>query len=340
MKPEDFDYYLPPELIAQEPPPRRTDSRMMVLDRASGEIFHRSFTHLREYLRQGDLLIFNDTRVIPARLLGRKAGTGGRVEALLLHPTGSGRWEAMVQPGRRIKPGHVLEFGDGSLRATVVESTDDGHRILQFETDSFWEDIHRVGVTPLPPYIHRDLEDPRRYQTVFARHRGSSAAPTAALHFDLSILEKLKNLGIRQAHVTLHIGPGTFQPVKALKLEDHVMHREYYRIPPETLEIIKKTKKEGGRVIPVGTTSTRVMETVFGDGDNPGPLEGWTGIFIYPGYRFKVADALITNFHLPRSTLIMMISAFAGREFVLKAYREAVKNQYRFFSFGDCMLIV
>ena len=380
LTPEDFNYELPPELIAQEPPAERTGSRLMVLNRNNQKINHHSFPDLLEYLQPGDFLVLNDTRVIPARLYGRKEGTEGKVELLLLNMVGENTWEALVKPGKRVKPGHRLIFGDGMLKGEVIGRTDQGMRVIKFESDHFMDDLLKLGEVPLPPYIKKPLGDRDRYQTIFARYEGSSAAPTAGLHFTDEIFEKMRKKGIDWTYVTLHIGPGTFRPVKAEKIEDHDMHSEFYKITAESLNKIISAKKEGRRIIPVGTTATRTLESVFRDerlldfetadslfhsgssvlrnGESPtgsgnvlpdyiydsdGNLlyvEAWTDIFIYPGYKFRMADALITNFHLPKSTLIMLVSALAGMEFVLKAYREAVEERYRFFSFGDCMLIV
>jgi S-adenosylmethionine:tRNA ribosyltransferase-isomerase len=337
---EEFDYDLPQELIAQEPAEKRTASRLLVLDRKRGEISHRVFSDLPRYLVPGDLLVLNDTRVIPARLLGRKEGSGGSVEALLVRPLPDGCWEALVKPGKRVKPGHTLIFGEGRLRGEVVDRTGEGMRVIRFVTDSFWEDLAAAGQVPLPPYIRKPVEDPERYQTVFARHRGSSAAPTAALHFDVEMLAALEAMGVERTAVTLHIGPGTFRPVKTPRIEDHQMHEEYFSMGQDALNSVMRARREGRRVIPVGTTSTRVLETVFAEGEQPSAREGWTGIFIYPGCQFQAADAMLTNFHLPRSTLLMMISAFAGIDLVREAYRQAVRERYRFFSFGDCMLIL
>lgn len=340
MRIEEFDYDLPPELIAQEPPPQRADSRLLVIDLKTGEISHRTFPDLLEYLKPGDLLIFNDTRVIPARIFGVKEGTGGKVEILLLVNVGGNVWEAMVKPGDRVKPGHTLVFGRGKMKGRVLERTTEGTRIIEFDSQDFMRDLQELGEVPLPPYIKKKAADPERYQTVFAKHPGSSAGPTAAFHFDNDILEKIRTAGVRTANVTLHIGPGTFRPVKTLQIEDHRMHREYFSVPQETIEAVQRAKREKRRIIPVGTTSTRTLETAF---DNEGGAlrnSGWTDIFIYPGYNFKMTDALVTNFHLPRSTLLMLVSALAGRELILKAYEEAVKERYRFFSFGDCMFIL
>jgi S-adenosylmethionine:tRNA ribosyltransferase-isomerase len=337
---EDFDYALPPELIAQEPAPTRTGSRLFVIDRKTGGISHRMFPDLLEYLRPGDLLVFNDTRVIPARMFGVKEGTGGKVEVLLIVNVEGNTWEALVKPGDRVKPGHILLFGGGRMKGRVLERTTDGTRIIEFDSQDFMKDLQELGEVPLPPYIKKKAADPGRYQTVFAKEPGSSAGPTAAFHFDNEIIDKIRALGVESAYVTLHIGPGTFRPVKTLQIEDHRMHREFFSIPQETIEAVQKARKEGRRIIPIGTTSTRTLETVFDEEGNVRRTTGWTDIFIYPGYKFKMADALVTNFHLPRSTLLMLVSALAGRDLIMKAYDEAVKERYRFFSFGDCMLIV
>lgn len=339
LKLDDFDFDLPEELIAQEPAPKRTGSRLMALNRHEKTILHQKFTDLIGYLKNGDLLVFNDTKVIPARLFGHKEGTDGKVEVLLTNQAGENRWEALVKPGRRIQPGHNLIFGDGSLKGKVVGRTDQGTRVIEFDTDSFMEEIMKIGITPLPPYIRKPLNDPDRYQTVFAKFDGSSAAPTAALHFDDNFFELMKEKGVEWTFVTLHIGPGTFRPVKTDIITDHVMHSEYFKASPKNLEKIREAKKSGRRIIPVGTTAVRTLESIFDENLNITRTEGNTGIFIYPGYRFKMVDALVTNFHLPRSTLIMLVSALAGREFIMKAYNEAVDERYRFFSLGDCMFI-
>lgn len=341
MKLEDFDYNLPEQLIAQKPAAERTGSRLMVLNREEKTIRHRNFLDLIEYLRPDDLLVFNDTRVIPARLLGYKEETGGKVELLLIAQLGEGRWEAMVRPGRRIKKGHKLVFGDGALKAEVIGRTDEGTRIVEFEFEGeeMMDVLEKVGQTPLPPYIKEPIDDQQRYQTVFARYNGSSAAPTASLHFDEKTFSKLEKAGVDWTFITLHIGPGTFQPVKTPKISDHKIHREYFKVSNNSLEKITQTRKKGGRVIPVGTTSVRTLETVFNNPGKPQKTSGWTDIFIYPGYQFKMTDALITNFHLPRSTLIMLVAAFVGIDFIKEAYEEAVRKKYRFYSFGDCMFI-
>ncbi|MCD4782908.1 MAG: tRNA preQ1(34) S-adenosylmethionine ribosyltransferase-isomerase QueA [Candidatus Eremiobacteraeota bacterium] len=384
MRLEDFDYELPVELIAQEPPPGRTDSRLLVLDRKTRSIHHRVFPDLLEYLRPDDFLVFNDTRVIPARLFGVKEKTGGKVEILLVSQIGENTWEALVKPGKRVKPGHRLIFADGRLSGEVIDRTDQGTRVIHFQSDHFMEDLIQMGEVPLPPYIKKPIEDRDRYQTIFAQNDGSSAAPTAGLHFTDEIFSQLKDKGIGKTYITLHIGPGTFRPVKSDRIQDHDMHSEFYRVSGESLCKIAKAKQEGGRIIPVGTTAARTLESlslfgIFEPGgvcgnikksdfeevekqcgkddsdiwrptrdpeyiyDDTGTLafiEGWTDLFLYPGYQFRMADALITNFHLPRSTLIMLVSALAGRDFTLEAYQEAVSLRYRFFSFGDCMLII
>ncbi|MCR5005691.1 MAG: tRNA preQ1(34) S-adenosylmethionine ribosyltransferase-isomerase QueA [Clostridiales bacterium] len=350
METKDFYFDLPEELIAQTPLKTRSDSRLLVLDRKSGALRHDHFYHIASYLKAGDCLVLNDTKVLPARLLGAREDTGTHVELLLLKRLSrdelleeayqSDCWEVLVRPGKRVRPGHRLTFGEGLLKAEVLKVMEGGNRIVHFEFDGIFEEIlDRLGQMPLPPYIHERLEDPDRYQTVYAREEGSAAAPTAGLHFTKELLEQLKEKGIRIAFITLHVGLGTFRPVKVEKIEDHEMHSEYYQISQETADIINETRREGGRVIAVGTTSCRTLESAaLEDGTVPAS-SGWTQIFIYPGYRFKVLDGLITNFHLPESTLIMLVSAFAGREHVLHAYAEAVRERYRFFSFGDCMLI-
>lgn len=335
----DFDYELPEELIAQTPCKERDHSRLMVLNRAEQSIEHRHFYDLIDYLHKGDTLVFNDTKVMPARLIGHRAKTGGRVEVFLLRRTEGTRWEVLVKPGKKAQVGNIIEFGD-ELSCEVVDHTDFGGRIVEFKFDGIFEEIlDRLGETPLPPYIHEKLDDKSRYQTVYAREEGSAAAPTAGLHFTKDLLAKIKEKGIDLAFVTLHVGLGTFRPVNVDNIEDHVMHKEFYHIEKQAADIINATKARGGRVIAVGTTSIRTLESAAKDDGTIAPTAGETGIFIYPGYKFKLVDAIVTNFHLPKSTLIMLISAFAGREFVLKAYKEAVKDKYRFFSFGDAMFI-
>jgi S-adenosylmethionine:tRNA ribosyltransferase-isomerase len=337
-----FDFELPERLIAQHPLKDRTASRLLVLDKRTGEMAHRRFTDLVEYLRPGDVLVLNDSRVLPARLIGEKAGTGAKIEVLLLKSLGGDRWETLVKPGKRVKPGTEVVFGGGLLRCVCEEVTETGGRIVRFQYEGiFYEILDQLGTMPLPPYIHEQLEDQERYQTVYARERGSAAAPTAGLHFTEEYLRRVAEKGVEIAYVTLHVGLGTFRPVTADVVEEHVMHAEYYDIPPETAETVNRAKAEGRRVIAVGTTSCRTLETVGGLHD--GRLaagSGWTDIFIYPGYQFRIIDGLLTNFHLPKSTLVMLVSALAGRENVLRAYRTAVAEEYRFFSFGDAMLIL
>lgn len=340
MKTSDFYYDLPEELIAQEPLAKRDESRLMVLDKTSGEIEHKHFYDIADMIEPGDALILNDTRVLPARLYGVKEDTGGAIEFLLLNKHSLDTWEVILRPGRRAKPGARFVFGNGELKAEILEVMDGGNRLVRFEYEGLFENVlDRLGEMPLPPYITKKIEDKERYQTVYAKHTGSAAAPTAGLHFTPELLEKIKAKGVNIGYVTLHVGLGTFRPVKADEITDHKMHSEYYVLPAETAELINKTKAAGKRVISVGTTATRTLETA---GMNGLPLKassGWTDIFIYPGKEFRVIDALITNFHLPESTLIMLVSALAGRENVLHAYEVAVKERYRFFSFGDAMFI-
>jgi len=334
---KDFDYELPTELIAQKPEAVRNNSRLMVLDPKAETIEHRRFYELGEFLDAKDALIFNDTRVIPARLLGRRE-TGGKAEVFLLNRLDLTRWEVLVKPGRRIKVGGKIIFGE-ELSAKIIGETDFGGRVAEFSFDGVFEDVlARLGETPLPPYIHEKLSDPERYQTVYAKIPGSAAAPTAGLHFTDGQLKNLADKGIGLGFVTLHVGLGTFRPVQTERIEDHVMHREFYRLPEETARLVESTKKNGGKVVAVGTTAIRTLEAASADGKlRPG--SGFTDIFIYPGYEFKTVDAVITNFHLPKSSLIMLISAFAGKDFVFRAYEEAVREKYRFFSFGDAMYI-
>lgn len=336
-----YDFELPESLIAQTPLENRTASRLLALNKDSGEMEHRTFSEIINYLHPGDTLILNDTRVIPARLFGVKEDTGAKAEVLLLHNLGDNRWETLVKPGKRLKKGAVIRFGD-ELSATIEEETDMGGRVIRFHYQGIFQEIlDRLGQMPLPPYIKEKLEDKERYQTVYAKHEGSAAAPTAGLHFTTELLEAIKQKGVRIGFLTLHVGLGTFRPMSVDVVEDHVMHAEYYSISQETAELINDTKKNGGRVIAVGTTSCRTLETVGNqfEGKDLAASSGWTDIFIYPGYTFKVVDALITNFHLPKSTLVMLVSALAGREKIMEAYNEAVKQQYRFFSFGDSMFI-
>ena len=335
----DFDYDLPEERIAQTPVEPRNASRLMVLDPVEETIEHRHFYDLKEFLEPGDTLIMNDTRVMPARLMGWREGTGGKVEVFLLRRIDGDTWETLVKPGKKAKIGQVVRFSD-ELTCTVMEHTDFGGRIVKFNYQGIFEEIlDRLGETPLPPYIHEKLADKERYQTVYSREQGSAAAPTAGLHFTKEQLADLKASGINLGFVTLHVGLGTFRPVNEDVIEKHVMHKEYYSISQETADLIMNTKKAGKRVIDVGTTSIRTMESAADGVGQISGKSGWTDIFIYPGYEFKLVDAIITNFHLPKSTLIMLISAFAGREFVLEAYKKAVEEKYRFFSFGDAMFI-
>lgn len=340
MKTSDFYYDLPQELIAQEPLKVRSQSRLMVLDKQSGEIEHKHFYDIVDYLNEGDTLILNDTKVLPARLYGVKEDTGGAIEFLLLHKHTLDTWEVILKPGRRAKPGARFVFGNGELKAEILDVINDGNRLVRFEYEGVFEEVlDRLGEMPLPPYITKKLEDKDRYQTVYAKHTGSAAAPTAGLHFTPELLEKIKNKGINIGYVTLHVGLGTFRPVKADEISEHKMHSEFYILPKETAELVNKTKQRGKRVVSVGTTATRVLETVGMNTEVLSEQTGWTDIFIYPGKEFHVIDALITNFHLPESTLIMLVSALAGRENVLNAYNVAVKEKYRFFSFGDACYI-
>lgn len=339
MNRKDFYYDLPEELIAQTPLKNRSDSRLMCLDKKTGAIMHKHFYDLPDFLREGDCLVLNDTKVMPARLYGCKEDTHGAIEFLLLNKRSLDEWEVILRPGRRAKPGARFVFGNGELKAEVLEVVNDGNRIVKFYYDGLFENIlDKLGEMPLPPYITQKLEDKDRYQTVYAKHTGSAAAPTAGLHFTGELLEKIKQKGVNVGYVTLHVGLGTFRPVKADNILEHKMHSEFYVMPEETAELVKTTRKNGGRVISVGTTATRVLETVGAKGEIAAD-SGWTDIFIYPGKEFHVIDALITNFHLPESTLIMLVSALAGRENILHAYNEAVRERYRFFSFGDAMFI-
>lgn len=340
MKTSDFYYDLPQELIAQDPLEDRSSSRLLVLDRETGEMEHRVFRDITEYLRPGDCLVVNNTKVIPARLLGVKEDTGAGIEILLLKRKADNVWETLVKPGKKARPGARIVFGDGILKGEVLEVVDEGNRLIRFEYEGIFEEIlDRLGQMPLPPYITHQLKDKNRYQTVYAEHDGSAAAPTAGLHFTPELLEEIQAKGVRLAHVTLHVGLGTFRPVKVEDVSQHHMHSEYYVVEEEQARLINDTRAAGGRVICVGTTSCRTLESAA---DKDGILRagsGWTDIFIYPGYRFKIMDALITNFHLPESTLLMLVSAFADKEKIMKAYEEAVRQRYRFFSFGDAMFI-
>lgn len=376
MDVKDFYYDLPQELIAQDPLEKRDNSRLMVIHRDTGEIEHKHFHDITEYLNPGDCLVINDTKVIPARLLGEKEGTGAAIEVLLLKNKGDNVWECLVKPGKKMKPGARVLFGgetenkgtaeegndensDGFKKAIltgeVLDVVEEGNRLIKFTYEGIWEEVlDSLGEMPLPPYITHKLEDKNRYQTVYAKNTGSAAAPTAGLHFTEELLKQIEDMGVKIARLTLHVGLGTFRPVKVEKIEDHHMHTEYYELSQEAADIINETRRKGGRVISVGTTSTRTMETVgtaqglhkvasgesYDESNELKPASGWTNIFIYPGYEFKVVDSLITNFHLPESTLIMLVSAFYEREGVMKAYEEAVKERYRFFSFGDAMILL
>ena len=339
MKTKDFWYDLPEELIAQTPLEQRDASRLMVMDRLTGAVTHRHFYDLIDYLKPGDCLVMNDSRVLPARLLGHRP-TGGAVEVLLLRDLGNKHWECLCKPGRKMQAGSEVIFGNGELTATVREVREDGNRIVEFHYEGiFLEVLERLGRMPLPPYIKAELEDQERYQTVYSREVGSAAAPTAGLHFTKELLEKIREKGVKEAFVTLHVGLGTFRPVKAEEVTDHHMHAELCMMNAETAELLNRTKAEGGRIICVGTTSCRTLESLVNEDGTFQAASKWTDIFIYPGYTFKAMDGLITNFHLPESTLVMLVSAFAGREHVLAAYEEAVRQRYRFFSFGDAMYI-
>ncbi len=340
MKTSDFYYDLPERLIAQHPLEKRSSSRLMLLDKNSGKIDHKHFSDLPDYLKSGDVLVINNTRVIPARLLGVRSDTGSAVEILLLKRLDDKRWETIVRPGKKVKPGRRFTFIEGELEAECEEILETGNRIVRFDFEGIWEEIlDRAGTMPLPPYIHEQLEDRERYQTVYSKTPGSAAAPTAGLHFTDELLDKIRSMGVQIAEVTLHVGLGTFRPVKVEDVTNHEMHSEWYCFDKEASDIIRKARKEGRRIISVGTTSTRVLETVASNDPEMMPCSGNTQIFIYPGYEFKCINALITNFHLPESTLIMLVSALAGKENVLNAYNEAVKDEYRFFSFGDAMFI-
>ena len=340
MKKEDFYFDLPEELIAQDPLEDRSGSRLLVLDKETGETEHHIFREIVNYLNPGDCLVINDTKVIPARLIGEKEGTGAKVEVLLLKRKENDIWETLVKPGRKMKPGARLVFGNGLLKAEVIGVVEEGNRLIRFEYEGIFEEIlDQLGQMPLPPYITHQLEDKNRYQTVYAKHSGSAAAPTAGLHFTPELLDEIKEKGVEIAHVTLHVGLGTFRPVKVENIQEHHMHSEFYRIEQSEADKINRAKEEGHRVICVGTTSCRTVESAADENGRLRECSGWTEIFIYPGYKFKVLDALITNFHLPESTLIMLVSALAGREHVRAAYEEAIRERYRFFSFGDAMFI-
>lgn len=340
LKKSDFYFDLPQELIAQDPLEDRSSSRLLVLDKETGEMEHRVFHDIVEYLHEGDCLVLNNTKVIPARLMGTKKDTGATIEVLLLKRRENDIWETLVKPGKKAKPGTVITFGEGLLTGTVVDIVDEGNRLIQFSYEGIFEEVlDKLGEMPLPPYITHKLQDKNRYQTVYAKHEGSAAAPTAGLHFTPELLEQVKEMGVNIAHVTLHVGLGTFRPVKVDDVEKHHMHSEFYIVEEDQAKLINDTKKNGDRVIAVGTTSCRTLESATGEDGIVKATSGWTEIFIYPGYRFKCIDALITNFHLPESTLLMLVSALAGKEKIMHAYEVAVQERYRFFSFGDAMFI-
>ncbi len=343
MRVQEFDYELPDKLIAQEPLAERDQSRLMVLNKETGAIEETKFRGLKEYLKPGDLLVMNNSRVIPARLYGAKVPTGTKIEVLLLNELALNKWEVLVRPGRRAKKGVEIDFGEGKMQGKIIDYTDFGGRIIEFSYQDkydFEEILNDLGEMPLPPYIEKELEDPERYQTVYSNKKGSAAAPTAGLHFTKKLIQELKDYGVEIVFVTLHVGLGTFRPVKVEVIEEHDMHAEYAEIDSFTANKIKKTKEAGQRVIAVGTTATRTLESAAQKTGKISTYQGWTDIFIYPGYNFNVIDGLITNFHLPKSTLLMLVSALAGRENILNAYQKAVQNQYRFFSLGDAMLII
>ena len=341
MSLHDYYYDLPEELIAQDPLEDRSSSRLMVLDKETGNVEHHVFKEIIDYLNPGDCLVINDTKVLPARLYGNKVGTDAKIEVLLLKRREKDVWETLVKPGKKCKPGTVINFGDGILTGEVIDVVEEGNRLIKFNYKGIFEEVlDRLGEMPLPPYITHKLKDKSRYQTVYAKYEGSAAAPTAGLHFTKELLEKIREKGVKIAHVTLHVGLGTFRPVKVDNILEHHMHSEFYMVDEEDANLINTCKENGGRIISVGTTSTRTLETVTDENGVVHEGSGWTQIFIYPGYKFKAIDCLITNFHLPESTLIMLVSALAGREKVLNAYEIAVKEKYRFFSFGDAMLII
>ncbi len=340
MKTEDFDYYLPEELIAQTPLEKRDSSKMLVLDKQTGELEHKHFNNIIDYLNQGDVLVLNDTKVIPARLIGEKEDTKAVIEVLMLKELENNKWECLSKPAKRIKIGTRVIFGDGLLSAECVDIKEEGIRVFEFKYNGiFYEILDKLGEMPLPPYIHEKLNDKDRYQTVYAKNIGSAAAPTAGLHFTIDLLNKIKEKGILIEYVTLHVGLGTFRPVNVENINDHKMHSEYYMMSKETANVLNEAKKNNRRIISVGTTSTRTLETIMNLYGEFRECSGWTDIFIYPGYKFKAIDALITNFHLPKSTLVMLVSALAGKDNILNAYKEAVNHKYRFFSFGDAMFI-
>lgn len=340
MKASDFDFFLPEELIAQHPLAKRDESRLMVLDKLTGNIEHKKFYDMINYLDKGDTLVLNDTRVMPARLIGEKEGTGGKIEFLLLKRIEGDKWESLARPGKSARVGRNFIFGDGKLKAEVIEVLENGNRIIEFKYKGIFEEVlDALGEMPLPPYIYERLEDKERYQTVYSKEKGSAAAPTAGLHFTPELLEFIKGRGVNIVCLTLHVGLGTFRPVQVEDVESHEMHSEFYSLSKEAADIINETKLRGNKIISVGTTSTRTLETIGDENGKVREQSGWTNIFIYPGYKFKVVDKLITNFHLPESTLIMLVSTLAGRENVLNAYKEAVREKYRFFSFGDAMMV-
>ncbi|WP_317346895.1 tRNA preQ1(34) S-adenosylmethionine ribosyltransferase-isomerase QueA [Blautia argi] len=340
MRTADFYYDLPEELIAQDPLLDRSSSRLMHLDKKTGKTEHTDFKHILKYLKPGDCLVINDTRVIPARLYGRKVGTDAGIEILLLKRKENNVWETLVKPGKKAKPGTKISFGDGLLIGEVLDIVEEGNRLIQFSYEGIFEEIlDKLGEMPLPPYITHKLQDKERYQTVYAKNEGSAAAPTAGLHFTKELLGQIRDMGVNIAHVTLHVGLGTFRPVKVDDVEKHHMHSEFYVVEEDQAKLINDTKKNGGRVISVGTTSCRTLESATDENGILQAKSGWTEIFIYPGYQFKMIDALITNFHLPESTLLMLVSALAGKDHIMAAYEEAVKEKYRFFSFGDAMFI-
>lgn len=341
MNISDFDYYLPDRLIAQTPLEKRDSSRLLVMNRKNGGLEHRHFHDIIDYLKSGDVLILNDSKVIPARIFGKRQGSGGMIETLLLKAVGENEWEVLVKPGRKALVGQIIEYGE-TLVGTVIRITDDGNRIIKFSYDgaSIYEILDKIGNMPIPPYIKKKLADKNRYQTVYAKNLGSAAAPTAGLHFTDELISELKDKGVIIKYVTLHVGLGTFRPVKVKDITKHIMHSEHYFVPDDTVAAVKTAKSEGRRVVCVGTTSVRTVESAFDENMNLICKNADTSIFIYPGYKFKVADALITNFHLPQSTLLMLVSAFSSRDMIMNAYREAVEKEYRFFSFGDAMLII
>lgn len=340
MLKSDFNFDLPEELIAQTPLKDRSSSRLMVLDKKTGKVEHKVFKDIVNMISAGDCIVINETKVLPARLIGARKDTGSRVEILLLKRNENDTWETIVYPGKKARPGHIIEFGEGLLEAEIVQVLEDGNRIVKFNYEGIFEELlDKLGEMPLPPYIHEKLEDKNRYQTVYAKNEGSAAAPTAGLHFTPELMKQLEDKGVNIARLTLHVGLGTFRPVKADDINDHKMHSEFYMIDKENADIINKTRENGGKIITVGTTSTRTLESIADENGHIKACSGWTDIFIYPGYKFKIVDNLITNFHLPESTLIMLVSALAGRENVLNAYKCAVEEKYRFFSFGDAMFI-